>query len=256
MPIRLSSSKKVALIRRYLLGEQISALSREANISRTIFYRWIYLYKDSNEYQLRSLFCSRLGRGKFHYRKISRAKELRIINMHRKYSDLSIRHLARLYGVSHTYVWSLLQKISQSESKVFRSSCRPTSTDKIMMIRRFEAGEKISVICRDFSVSRTIFYRWLKIYTLALPKDRTANIFNRRVVSSRYIPEVRKLAPEIVILFPRYSLRQIRSEMIKRIGKSAVSRHTINSVLREMNLDSKEKRINFSKFSEPTVTDI
>jgi transposase-like protein len=40
------------------------------------------------------------------------------------------------------------------------------------MFRRYEAGEKAIEICRDFKVSRTIFYKWLKRHREALTDDK------------------------------------------------------------------------------------
>jgi transposase-like protein len=247
MARRFSSEEKIALVRRYLLGERIALLSREANVSRTMLYRWIYVYKDNKTYKFRLLFRSRLRKGRKHYNRVPLFKDKEILHLKSKNPQLSTRQLAAIVGVSHNYVWTFL-KIAHPQTHHRRIS----PEDKLMMLRRFEAGDRISKICEDFSVSRTIFYRWLEVYNRASHSERTVALFQRKQsVHYRYVPEVRKLAADIIVSSPRMSLRRMREEMIKVVGVKAVSRQAIYQILKDLRLDSKEKRINFSKISMP-----
>ncbi len=78
------------------------------------------------------------------------------------------------------------------------------------MIRRFENGDSINTICRDFRISRTIFYNWLKKY-----KKSNSNIEvlkNRRPSGNehwRFISGLNEIVADFITIHPECSLNQI-----------------------------------------------
>src|SRR6266852_748652 len=168
MAVRLSSTQKLKLIKRFLAGERISLLCREVGISRTIFYRWIKVYKSNQFHKVKFNLGNKFSKGRTHYRKISTLQENKIILFSLRNSSYSIRMIANEVGISRHCVWKVLRarglnKESMRKDYIARTGKRiRTSLDplvKLKIIDRFEAGEKISLLCRENGISRTIFYR-------------------------------------------------------------------------------------------------
>lgn len=242
MVVRFSATEKLTLIKRFLAGERISLLCREAGISRTIFYRWIKVYKSHQDHKVKFYLNDKFSNGRNHYRKISALQENRIVLFSLKNSSFSIRMIAEEFGVSRHCVWRVLRdrglnKESMRKAYIAKRGKRiRVSLDpsvKFKIIDRFEAGEKISVLCKEAGVSRTIFYRWFKQYRDAFPLERKAELFysaSKGDKHYRYFFEARVVVRDIIESFPGFSIRKIQIEAAKRIGARGVSRHLVHTI--------------------------
>ena len=171
MATQLSAQLKSQLIKRVLDGEKISTVCRKAGVSRTIFYRWLVIYKDSGFDRSSRALQPHIQKGKKHYRGITLIKEYEILKLAKTDPFSSIRFLAGKTGVSRHCVWSVLKRnnLTTIEARCEFSTHSTIYADintqtKLALLRRYEAGEKVTILCREFGFSRTIFYRWLKRY--------------------------------------------------------------------------------------------
>lgn len=101
-----------------------------------------------------------------------------------------------------------------------KSYQRLTPVQKINLIQRSLNGEKISVICKEIGISRTIFYKWLREYKKSA-KSRKQNkeiiaLTDKRVNATNHWKKIKKeKEQEIIKLWlnnPKYSVRKIAKE--------------------------------------------
>ena len=127
---------------------------------------------------------------------------------------------------------------------------RKLSADQVQqLLARASAGEKVSSLCRQFRISRALFYRirarWEKLGRhgrLADWRGQVAGVSPRRVSAKN-----QKLILSIVGKHPEYSSKKIAKVLPKdRDGKSLVSNHGVQNVLARLDLSTFEKRREYS----------
>ncbi|MDO8658754.1 MAG: helix-turn-helix domain-containing protein, partial [Candidatus Levybacteria bacterium] len=255
---RLPAKDKLVLIKRVKSGEKVSKICKEAGISRTIFYKWFKDYKNSAPRAKKTILLSKVAKGRGHWKKLNFLTEQRILKIALKNNSFSAQEIAKLVGISAHGVWNTLKKNDlNTKSKrilyierngVSLINPKPVS-DKITMIRRFEQGENISNICRDFSVSRTIFYRWLKRYQKAAEDKKREVLESLRPKGEkhwRFIPGAKELVLQIVVEHPEYSSKKISNAISLKPGKMFVGNHGVYNLLRRLNLNTYQRRIAFA----------
>src|SRR3989344_2686115 len=214
---RLSTEAKIALIKRIQAGESIAGVCREAQISRTILYKWLRKYSQAAPRVRRQVLASKVASGERHFRKLPKAIERKILKIALKNPAFSPAKISGLLGVGAHGAWNVLkshrlntQNLRENFIDIYGSSLvRPRSaSDKLTVIRRFEAGEKIANLCREFGISRTIFYRWLARYRQAAQEAKREALENLRPVGARhwrFVPEARDLVLGVVARAPELS---------------------------------------------------
>ena len=206
MTKRLPIEHKILLVKRVLAGERIASVCRENNISRTIFYRWLKIYKNAHTKAKPKVLCSRMVNGEKHWKRFPRSTERQIIKIAISNPDCSTHSISQIVKVSNNGVWRVLKRnnLNTREDRlryvnVYGNSLVKSysDSDKLTMLRRFEAGEKVSHLCREFGISRTLFYRWLSRYKISRNLDSLQNARPNGERHWKYDPVAKKLNPVI-----------------------------------------------------------
>ncbi|MDO8657649.1 MAG: transposase, partial [Candidatus Levybacteria bacterium] len=264
----LPGNQKISLIKRVEAGEKVSRVCKEAGISRTIFYKWHKEYKSASLKEKDQVFSSKRIRGKRHWNKFKRKVELKVVKTALKTPASSPKNIAKSLNLSTGFVWNTLKKndLNTKSKRILYIERNGTSlinpkpvSDKITMIRRFEQGDKISNICHDFSVSRTIFYRWLKRYQKAADDKKREVLESLRPKGEkhwRFIPGVSDLILKIVIEHPEFSFRQINNVLLQKEGRRIVCNTQVYNILKRLNLNTYQRRLAYANSQTQTVQEI
>lgn len=280
MPPKYSAQERQKLIERVILGkEPVSKVCREAGISRVLFYRWLKKYRQAGER------VEALAPGKkkppVSPRKVTPKQEeqiLAIIKEHPQWStkkisvalpkDPSGKPIVGNHGVQNTLQrldlstkekrTAYVKEISKPKEKVL-VGVRLTPEQKLEMLERVVIGkEKVSKVCQEYGISRTLFYRLKKRYEEAALEERL------RAVSpqARYIERYWRQTPEryeqavlnLVVEHPEYSVRRIVRHLPEVAGVPIVGHHGVQNILRRHNLSLYEQRLAYSQAQITPVT--
>lgn len=238
----LSAKDKEFILRRIIQGEKISRISREIHISRTTLYKWL------RERSGRKRNLSK----RTHWRKISGPRKRRIIKLALKFPDYSIRKISSRSGTSVGFVWSCLKEHSLNTQKerqehffsqgtsLYRSI---SSAEKVIMIDRYIEGESVTRICRDFGISRTIFYNWVNKY---IHEGNKVSVFQksrpRGRTHWRYIRGIDEIVLSLVAKNPDLSISKLHARIRARHEK-VISRSGLYYVLKRHDLTTYRKRL-------------
>lgn len=116
-------------------------------------------------------------------------------------------------------------------------------------------GQKngVSITCRKYNISRTIYYRWLKRY-----KDRGIEGLND--IKRNFVP-VNKTSTEIenaifnlIKIYPNYGPKAIKY-LLEEIGHN-ISESAVFNVMKRHNLTNKESRIRFSRKKDNKIASV
>ncbi|MFC1727722.1 helix-turn-helix domain-containing protein, partial [Patescibacteria group bacterium] len=265
---RLSSNEKIKLIKRVKAGESVVKVCREVGISRTIFYRWQKKYEQAASRTKPKALVSRVAKEKRHWKKLSAGVERKIIKSALKNPLFSPQKLGQMVGVSGHGAWNVLKmhglNTQESRNAYIRqygsSLVRPARIDdKVTMIRRHKAGEKVANLCREFNISRTAYYKWLKRYNQAAQEKK------RQVLSSwrpreenhwRHVPQAKELVLEIVLEKPELSSQKIAQLLPVKKGRPILGNHGVFNLLKRLNLNTIEKRLAYSQSQAPTLAPV
>ncbi|MDP2632657.1 MAG: glycosyltransferase family 2 protein [Candidatus Curtissbacteria bacterium] len=256
---RLSVRQKLNLVNRVLSGESISEVCTQAHVSRTVFYHWLNLYKQSETGNRGRVFESKVAKGNKHWRILPSKTARKIIRLAIKDPSYSIKKIAFETGISYHGVCNVLERShlntqflrEQYVSLYGRSLVKVVPTNnKVTIIRRFEAGEKVAKLCREFGISRTVFYRWLKRYREASDDYKYDTLKVLRPVGEkhwRFVPEARELVIEVVSKNPEFSPKYISRELALKVGKQVLGSHGVYNILLREGLNTVEKRRLFAQ---------
>lgn len=254
---RLPTSKKIELIKRVKSGENVSSVCKDAGISRVIFYKWFNNYRNAGVKGKKNVLSCKVASGRTHWKKLNRKIEQKVLASAIKNPSLSPRKIAGILNISAHGVWNVLKanNLNTGEKRLLyierngRSLVRENlASDKITMIRRFEAGEKATDICRDFNVSRTIFYRWLKRYQGA---NKNTDILNSLRPAKenhwKFVSGASEIILKIVIEHPEYSHLKISKILVRKTGEKILGSHGVYNCLKRLNLNTYQRRLAFAK---------
>src|SRR3989344_4936020 len=261
---RLSTEAKIALIKRIQAGESVVRVCREAQVSRTILYKWLKKYYEAAPRVKKQVLASKVARGEGHFRKLSGATERRVLKLALKNPALSSAKISKLSGVSAHGVWNVLkshrlntQNLRDNFINIYGPSLVRSrlASDKLTMIRRFEAGEKITDLCREFGVSRAIFYRWLARYRQApqeAQREALENLRPARARHWRFVPEARGLVLGVVVQAPELSPFQISRQVTAKAGKQILGAHGVYNLLSREGLNTIARRVQYASSLQQT----
>src|SRR3989344_2976273 len=261
---RLSTEAKIALIKRIQAGESVVRVCREAQVSRTILYKWLKKYYEAAPRVKKQVLASKVARGEGHFRKLSGATERRVLKLALKNPALSSAKISKLSGVSAHGVWNVLkshrlntQNLRDNFINIYGPSLVRSrlASDKLTMIRRFEAGEKITDLCREFGVSRAIFYRWLARYRQAPQEAQREALENLRPARERhwrFVPEARGLGLGVVAQAPELSPFQISRQVTAKAGKQILGAHGVYNLLSREGLNTIARRVQYASSLQQT----
>lgn len=240
---RLSNKEKRSIIERIKGGERISHLGREINISRTTLYKWL---KTS---RLEGRGLSRRGCR----REIPASKRRGVIKLALRYPNYSIRQISAISGLSVGFVWLVMKRYSLSNKKQRQAHFLAKGTsiyrrirgvDKMNMVGRYMAGERVTRICSDYGVSRTIFYRWISKYNKAGDEFDTGRPKGSH--HWRFIRGMDKVVRDLVAKNPELSLSQLHNRINSKY-MNVISRSGLYYVCRRLELTTYEGRLFYAR---------
>lgn len=117
MTAKISTQKKAELVKRALSGESVSSLSREAGVSRVIFYRWISRYKENGEKGLTEGARGRPAKKKAavlkkEYTKLSSSARLNMVKEVVE-QEQEASEVAERYGISRTTLYKWIKRYEE-----------------------------------------------------------------------------------------------------------------------------------------------
>lgn len=244
MPTKLSTQERLEIIKRIEAGEPIAKVCREVGISRTLCYRWLVRYKAIKSPESLEIRRNRPR----HPRTVSPKATnliLRVVRAHPAYSCAKISQLlpktddgAPLIG-NHG-VQRVLERLSLNtieKRTAFVQSQRElrgavlTPSEKLQIIERILKGEKVSRVCREAGISRTICYRWLARIKEVGEEAREQILEGRKERPERWArqanPEIEQLILSIVAKNPELSAHKIGRVLPEIDGKKPIGHHGI-----------------------------
>ncbi|TFG38864.1 MAG: glycosyltransferase, partial [Candidatus Aminicenantes bacterium] len=106
-------------------------------------------------------------------------------------------------------------------------------------------GRSVTSVCRQYEISRTLFYRWLKRYEQASQESSFQALKDRRSKRVRYSgqlrPQLEKQILAIIERQPQLSSQQL-AKLIKERQLGSVSNHGVQNVLSRLDLNTRQKR--------------
>ena len=139
------------------------------------------------------------------------------------------------------------------------SSKRPDlpATEKLKAIRQFTAGRKVSEICKDLHLSRTVFYKWLKRLKNTPANERGQALESKRPKGTthyRYIPGLQEEILTLVQRHPELSSLQLKDAIEKQHGQRLRGTTAIYNFLKRHQLSTYRQRRAFATSRELNVS--
>jgi cellulose synthase/poly-beta-1,6-N-acetylglucosamine synthase-like glycosyltransferase/transposase-like protein len=247
---RLSKEEKEQIIKRVLNGEKVASICREVGISREIFYQWLKAYKASMSIQP----TLRVQRRRGYPAEVRR----KVIHYSLEHPSSSIAALATQLGLSEGYVWEVLrsrqlqtetlrqQHIAQMGERILAPI---SASEKLVLMRRFEQGESVAQLCREFGISRTTFYIWYKRYAVSHEELKQQALTSRRpsnIKHWRYFAQAREIIAKLVSQHPEFTAKQL-SDLFQIEAKASLSASGVYLILKELDLTTYEKRLAYAE---------
>ena len=210
--------------------------------------------------------ASKVAKEEKHWRIIPKRTERKILKIALENPSFSPQRISPIVNVSSHGVWNVLKRNrlnsrERRESYIYKygaSLIKPFSVDdKLTMIRRFESGERVAQICKDFRASRTAFYRWLNRYRSAATEEKRRFLENLRPKEAnhwRFVPRTRESVLEIVADHPEFSSQKISQELISKTGKPVLGNHGVYNLLRRLDLNTYRQRLAYQQSLQPIAT--
>ena len=247
----LTNKEKIGLIKRVKSGEKITKLCKEKSVSRTILYKWIKIYENAGPRSKSKSLCLKTKSGSAHWKKLDTKTGRRVINLALKNPNSSIKNISKKSNVSVGGVWNILLKhnlntpekrnkyVLKNGSAVIKER---TKEEKLEILNKIEQGQKITQVCKDHGISRTILYKWLKSYK----KHGVGALENFKAKGEkhwRYIPNTDELVLNVVISHPEYTPEKISKALVLERGERLIGSTKIYYVLKSLNLNDYQKRL-------------
>ena len=274
---RLSIEDKLHLIKRAEASEKVSEICRQAGISRALFYRIRKRFYSSGK----NPGSLKPRKPQLIYKRVSGFNQNLILSIVRRYPEYSSKKISSLlpkkingkpvvgnHGVANvllrlglpTYKERL--KYIRGEKTLSETSegeggrhFKLIPESRLAIIRRVEAGAKVSAICKEYGISRTLFYRLLKRYKQASEEGKLAALSDRLPIPNHFARltpgEIEKKVLEIVAECPQLSIHKIVEVLPQVAGRPILSNKGVQNVLARHNLGTYEQRLEYSKLTEP-----
>ncbi|MFH0864335.1 MAG: helix-turn-helix domain-containing protein, partial [Candidatus Gottesmanbacteria bacterium] len=266
MYLRLPTHKKIEIVKRIIAGESVAKISRETHYSRTILYKWYKQYTQVASRSKATVLESHPPQGKEHWKKLPQDITKKIIKTALDNPSFSADKIGQIIGVSGHGVWNVLKDnhlntfqdrqvyLQQLKNRTIKE---PLVDDKVTMIRRFEAGEKIAEICREFGTSRTTFYKWYKRYLAGDRLNPREILENQRPKGEkhwRYYPEAQQVVLKIILDNPQLTPKKIAEKLRLSYEKPILGSHGVYNLLKRLNLNLASQRLAYARVNTPATT--
>jgi len=278
MTRKLSADNKVKLLKRAEAGEAVLTLCKEAQISRALFYK----IKASFNYS--GSFASDFN----HPRQVLVKNQKLILSIVRRYPEYSSKKISDLlpkdkkgrplvgnHGVQNvltrlnlsTYKLRLAFSRGEKEIRKVDTNALPrqklTPQERLLIIKKVEAGEKISEVCRNYGISRPLFYRLLKRYRQSLEAAKGQVSYQQELAAledRKPIPHHlwkltdeshQKKVLELVSKYPQLSAHKLVQVLPTRVsGRPILSNKGVQNILKRHNLSTYAQRLAYSRLTE------
>jgi transposase-like protein len=272
---RLPASEKLKLIKKYKRGESVTKICLQAGISRTTFYSWLKKYKKTKTRGKTKALASKVASGKDHWKVISPEIQSQVLKISLKNPQFSPKQISskvckdmQAPAISPKGAWSVLKKkdLNTKEKRITYISrygqglIREISVEeKLTLVRRYLGGDKITDLCQEFGISRTIFYKWYQRYHKApeaAKKEALVSLRPREERHWRFIPEAKELVLKVVIEKPELSCHKIPTFLPQKEGKPILGSHGVYNLLKKLNLNTYQQRLVYSQSQKEVVAPI
>jgi transposase-like protein len=254
MSKHFAAEEKIILIQRFMAGESITDICGAAGISRTIFYHWINAYKKTTPQTGKLVLKPKHPAGKNHYRVTNSSVRKRITALALKSPELSARAIARTVGLSVNPVSKelkqrgLLTRKQREQYLHTHPRQQLSSTEKREIIQRFDSGVNIARLCREYGISRAVFYRWLAQYQNASPpEEQLVPKHPKGERHWRYNAEARQLILKVVQLHPTFGVHKISQVLATQTSRKIFSHDAVHKFLKQQHLNTIEQRLKFAE---------
>lgn len=249
MAQQLLPKQKIALVQRVLAGEPIGVLAQETGISRTSLYKWSKIY---SQQQKDNAFSRSYQTGK-HWKSIDRKKEKELTSLVILHPEFSIAQYAMGIQLSTFWVWKVLKSkhlATKEQREAYKKKCLSrvsflSPESRISLINRYQNGEHIVDLCKEFAISRTTFYKILNRYKDTKNTDKLLLSRPKGATHYRYNLPAREQIVQIAITNPELSIRKITQAFAQMESGMNVSSYFVYNTLKEFDLIGVEQRQNY-----------
>lgn len=179
-------------------------------------------------------------------------------------SDRRKKLVEKVKGLSIEEALKVARGKTKVEIGVFRSvlaSKELTPQQRLDMIERVvKLKEPVTKICRDYQISRPLFYKWLKRYQAAPDDKKREALQDKKPTVGRYYRQTPEKYEEavlsVVAQYPGFGVERIIQVLPQIAGKSIVGHHGVQNVLRRYELNTYEKRLAYAQSQVTPVTKV
>lgn len=161
-------------------------------------------------------------------------------------------NLALISNLTSLWKGNMYVKILTYYVKYFVLRCE--TMDKQLKFNIITEGQKngVSLTCKKYNISRTLYYRWLERY-------KANGINGLDEIKKKKFTPVNKTKPEVVSMIlnlikkhPKYGPREIKY-LLEDIGLN-VSESAVYNAMKKNNLTTRHKRISFSSKRDKNIS--
>ncbi|MDP3998557.1 MAG: helix-turn-helix domain-containing protein, partial [bacterium] len=246
----------------------ISQACREFGVSRVVFYKWLRRYQAGKELR------DKPRRIRSFWRQVDQkiVEQVQKVALdHPEWSKYRIHEALPKDGYGQPIlgihgVYNILRRLTLSTPE--KRACQKqllaqkrsrvlTPQERLAMINRvLKGGLTVTQACRELSISRMTFYKWIKRYQkTALPDEQLTFLKNKERQVKRWWRQAtsgqEELVLKVVIESPNLSKYKIAEKLGKIAGYSFLGAHGVYNVLRRRNLTLPEARLAYSQTMAP-----
>lgn len=112
-------------------------------------------------------------------------------------------------------------------------------------------GRPVAHVCRDFHISRPIFYKWLKRYKAAPADKKIEALEDKKPKVERYYRQTPEKYEEAVLSavaqYPELGVKKVVAVLPRIAGKPIVGYHGVQKILERHSLNTYEKRLAYAR---------
>jgi len=179
-------------------------------------------------------------------------------------SGAPVSQITQKYEISKALLYRLKNRLEKAKGdlsalapKIKLATKHPklTPRERLEMVEKVvKGGEKIASVCRQYGVSRTIFYRLLKRYQQAEEEKKLAVLENESPTPKHFwhltLPNIEKKVLDLVVQYPELSAHKLVQVLPQVRGRPILSNKGVQNILTRHNLGTYEQRLSFSRAQE------
>ncbi len=273
MKEKLTSKQRLQMIEEAVVeGQPVNSVCKKYGISRVAFYRWKKRYQEvkSQKLKVKNIDLEDKKREvKRYWRQATEEQEKVVLEIKNKHPEFSIREIREnlpknesgkpilgnhgIYNVlkrnnliKKRKISSVIPLYNKEDKEIIGKpeKSKLSSKQRLEMIEKVvKDGEKVSQVCREYSISRVIFYRLKKRYD-EIRKQKTQvtsqDLEDKKQEIKRYAKqasiEQKKEVIEVVLKNPEFSSHKI-AELV------SLGNHGVQNVLHRLGLNTYERRL-------------